>query len=63
MLLQGCNFDGGKLTEPDPNMSEFMLLPTVYLAWVEDTNADIYSDNSKAVTPFFLLKEYINLFL
>jgi hypothetical protein len=47
LLLQGCNFESGRLTDAYQNMSELTALPVCHLGWVsgverQDLNLPVY---------------------
>jgi dynein heavy chain 2 len=54
LLIQGCGFDGAKMVEPGNDLPEFITLPTVYMAWNAQKDADPHPDSSTAVVPLYI---------
>lgn len=52
LLLQGCAFEGGKLVDANQG-TEFVLLPTCYLSFIPEKEADPYPENATATIPVY----------
>jgi len=53
LLLQGCGFEGGRLADVSAGGPEFVALPTLYLSWIPEKEADPYPENSTATLPVY----------
>ena len=53
LLLQGCGFDGVKLIDPPANLSEFVALPIMNIAWMGEKDPEPYPSNQLGVIFIF----------
>jgi hypothetical protein len=53
LYLQGCAFDGSKLSDIRGQSSEIVALPSCSIAWIEDKKPDPYPAEQSVETPVY----------
>lgn len=54
MLLQGCGFEGGRLSESHPDAPSFIPISSYCLGWVSTTDPEPFPEGNVVPTPVYL---------
>jgi len=53
LLLQGCSFDGEKLSDAYADAAELLLVPKCTFAWIGPDDKDPYPEEASVLVPLY----------